>query len=334
MLERRLHCTVVRAFRRRGDPPVYKMSARRLMLRLVLESACASVVHGIRSFGRGADQSVCMGRPVTLLQHTVDSPARMGVMDHFWTTGSSEEQQAAAGVELTISYRFDGETTPSVAFNPAQMAGQMFGAVQLGNSSVWTDGTRAATANTSMYAAGDKMGKNALTSAWFNYYKLPFNRSVVVSASVAPRAGATPQPKACVALYCILRGHEAPAGTSAIVLPSGFALPPGARMELQHTDIIAAPNAFVPLFNVSKGKEALLFMVTLGLTASPPWGTRNRKGQLSTTNNYVEGCWHLMRNSTESLPGQVLGTGTHVHNNCAICASKDRSLSCMLQPIT
>lgn len=281
-----------------------------LVLRLVLASASASAAHGVRSFGRGADQPVCLGRPATLLQHTVESPARVGVMDHFWTTGSSEEQQAAAGVELVISYRFDGETTPSIAFNPAQMAGQMFGAVQLGNSSEWTDGTRAATGNSSMYAAGDKMGKNALTSAWFNYYKLPFNQSVVVSASVAPRAGATPKPGACVQLYCILRGHEAPAGTSTIVLPSGFALPAGARMELQHTDIIAAPGAFTPLFNVSKGKEALLFMVTLGLTASPPWGTRH-KGQLSTTNNYVEGCWHLLRNSTEQLPGQVLGTGTN-----------------------
>jgi hypothetical protein len=220
-----------------------------------------------------------------VLQHTIDSPDRMGIMDHFWTTGSSEEQQAAAGVELTISYTFDGAAAPSVSFNPAQMAGQMFGAVQLGNSSVWTDGTRAATANTSMYAAGDKMGKNALTSAWFNYYKLPFKHSVVITASVAPRPGATPKAGACVQLYCIVRGHEAAANAPAIVLPSGFALPPSARMELQHTDIVAAPNAFVPLFNVSEGKEALLFMVTLGLTASPPWGTRNAKGQLSTTNN-------------------------------------------------
>ena len=30
----------------------------------------------------------------------------------------------------------------------------------------WTDGTRAATGNTSMFAAGDKMGRNALTSGW------------------------------------------------------------------------------------------------------------------------------------------------------------------------
>ena len=276
---------------------------------LVFASTYMSTVQGIRSFGRGFDHPVCLGRPVTLLRHTIDSPERVGVMDHFWTTGSSEEQQAAAGVELVISYKFDGETIPSVSFNPAQMAGQMFGAVQLGNSSEWTDGTRAATGNSSMYAAGDKMGKNALTSAWFNYFKLPFNQTVVVSASVVPRPGSTPKPGACVQIYCILRGHEAPANVPTITLPSGFALPPGARMELQHTDIIAAPNSFVPLFNVSKGKEALLFMVTLGLTASPPWGTRNAKGQLSTTNNYVEGCWHLLRNSTEALPGQVLGTG-------------------------
>ena len=44
----------------------------------------------------------------------------------------SEEAQASKGYQLQISYSFDGETTPSVAFNPAEAMGQMHGAVQLG----------------------------------------------------------------------------------------------------------------------------------------------------------------------------------------------------------
>ena len=53
-----------------------------------------------------------------------------------------------------------------------------------------------------MFAAGDKMGKNALTSAWFNYFKLPFGRSVRVAATLAPRAGSAspPKPGVCIQL--------------------------------------------------------------------------------------------------------------------------------------
>ena len=130
-----------------------------LRLPLCLLLAAAAPARAVRSFGRGYDGPVCLHKPVNVFAHTVASGERLGVMDHFWTTGSSEEQQAAMDTQLWISYFFDGESTASIAFNPAQMAGQMFGAVQLGNSSVWTDGTRAATQNTSMYAAGDKMGK-------------------------------------------------------------------------------------------------------------------------------------------------------------------------------
>ena len=45
-----------------------------------------------------------------------------------------------------------------------------------------------------------------------------------------------------------MRGHEVSlsGGSPAVVLPSGFALPPGARMQLHTTDMVAAPNAFVP----------------------------------------------------------------------------------------
>lgn len=285
--------------------------AANLQRLLLLGAAAAPAVRAVRSFGRGYDARVCVGHASPIFQHTIADPRSMGVMDHFWTTGSSEEQQAEAGVHLMINYHFDGAEQPSLSFNPAMASGQFFGAVQLPANSSWADGTRAATSNLSMFAAGDKMGKNALTSAWFNYYKLPFARTVRVTSTLAPRNGeAPPKPGACVQLYCIVRGHEASSSQPPVVLPSGFALPPSARMVLQRTDVVAAPNAFVPLMNYTDGKQALIFKLGLGLTASPPWGVRNSKTKrLTTRNNYVEGCWHLLRDGNESLPGQVLGTG-------------------------
>ena len=152
------------------------------------------------------------------------------------------------------------------------------------------------------------MGKNALTSGWFNYYKLPFSKSVEVTASLMPRPDTQPKNGACVQLYCIVRGHEVPNDKPAIILPSGLALPPTARMELYRTDIVAAPNAFVPLANISQGKQGLIYKLGLGLTASPAWGNKHEH-RLTVVNNYVEGCWHLLRTHNETLPGQVLGTG-------------------------
>ena len=39
-------------------------------------------------------------------------------------------------------------------------------------------------------------------------------------------------------------------------------------------------------------------------------GSETKDGKLAVGNNYVEGCWHLLRNSTEKLPGMVLGTAS------------------------
>ena len=52
----------------------------------------------------------------------------------------------------------------------------------------------------------------------------------------------------------------------------------------------------------------MLYGLGLGLETSPPWGTQVN-GKLAVRNNYVEGCWSLLRTHAEQLPGQVLGTG-------------------------
>ena len=57
----------------------------------------------VRSFGRGYDARVSLGHASLIFEHQVADPTRMmGVMDHFWTTGSSEEEQAEQGVHLMI----------------------------------------------------------------------------------------------------------------------------------------------------------------------------------------------------------------------------------------
>ena len=127
-----------------------------------LMALLAGVMHSaVRSFGTGNAGEVCLRHPVHLFHHDVSKSTSRGVMSHFWTTGSSEQQLAAASLELRISYAFDAEAE-SITLAPAKAAGQFFGAVNV--SGVWTDGTRAATpANTTLFSAGDKIGKNAVT---------------------------------------------------------------------------------------------------------------------------------------------------------------------------
>jgi hypothetical protein len=94
---------------------------------------------------------------------------------------------------------------------------------------------------------------------------------------------------------------------------TGFTLPLSARMQLlkiEEEDF--GPRAFVPLVNVSAGNSALLYLVAMSLQASPPWAAcadSNCTQWKGGVNNYVEGCWHLLRRHDEALPGLIIGTG-------------------------
>ena len=164
-------------------------------------------VGAVRSFGSGNAGQVCLDKPLEVFAHTIVDRSRTGVMSHFWTTGSSAQQLLASNVEMRFSYAFDGESPPSISFTAAQVAGQFFDAIRVNGTLI--DGTLAATGNTTMFAAGDKVGKNAVTQGWWHQLKLPFQRSVVVTVTLAARTtGHAPAPGACAAVYCVVRGYE------------------------------------------------------------------------------------------------------------------------------
>ena len=143
-------------------------------------------------------------------QHHVSTPSNTGIMSHFWTTGTSQQALASAGLEVQVTYTFD-DASPSphsVTFDPAKAVGQFFGAVNFNGT--WTDGTRAATPqNLSLFSAGDKAGKNAVVEGWWHQTKMPFQDTVAVNLSVVPRGGGpVPASGACATFYMVVRAYR------------------------------------------------------------------------------------------------------------------------------
>ena len=164
------------------------------------------------------------------------------------------------------------------------------------------------------------MGKSATMGGWWNKHKLPFQRSVVVAASVVPRraaAGASSArgnnyaEPACTSADFIVRGYESAAPNAAVTLPSGVALPQTARMGLARIEPGQRVEAYqlAELARLPTGRQGVLHLVNLALETSPPWGTNSANGRYTTRNNYVEGCWHFRRTLSEPLPAMVVGTG-------------------------
>ena len=110
----------------------------------------------------------------------------------------------------------------------------------------------------------------------------------------------------CQYAYVQIRGHEVRKGDRGVVLPSGMELPRSARMQVQRIDNTTFPPlSLVSLANISQGMAAVLFQSTMALSTYPPM------------NNYIEGCFHLLRTANESFPGLVVGTGFEDFYNSA-----------------
>ena len=259
-------------------------------------------------------QHICLGAaPLVFLNHTLQEDATLGVVDQFWVVSGGEVELAKQGLRLVVSYWFDAEAEPSVVFEPAFANGNGWAAVW--QAGAFRNGQQQA-GNLGLFAAGAQMGKSATVGGWWNKHKLPFQRSVVVAASVVPRSTdsihtRSGAPPACASADFIVRGYETTAPTAAVTLPSGVVLPKTARMGLARIEPARRIEAYAlaELARFPAGHQGLVYLVNLALEASPPWGSNSAKGRYSTHNNYVEGCWHFQRTSKEPLPAMVVGTG-------------------------
>ena len=255
------------------------------MVRLLCAAAAAAATAAAappplpKTFGAGLPAPfvpVC-GTPTTILNHTLATDSSVGVLTHFWTTGDVDSN-------VLVEIFMDGEPEPSIAFEPSMACGQGFPG-DMGTDPVSVGG---------LFAAGDKMGKAGAVGGWYFKYRIPFQRSVFVQIRqiVPPPSGD------CQHAYVILRGFEGDAGFAGVTLPSGFTLPLAARLHLQSIDNATFPAlSLVAVANVSSGYAALLLQSTMALSTRP------------AGNNYIEGCWHLLRTAGEGYPGLIVGTG-------------------------
>ena len=76
-------------------------------------------------------------RRAIILNHTLSEQSVLGVMNQFWIVSQSDLVLAEMGARIEVSYHFDGETEPSVSFEPAMASGQGWAAAQLGGQ--WLD---------------------------------------------------------------------------------------------------------------------------------------------------------------------------------------------------
>jgi hypothetical protein len=254
-------------------PPI----VRAPLLALLAARAALADMQPPRTFGVGftASQAPVCASPTLLLNHTLSAGAELGILSHFWCTGDVDRN-------VVVEYFVDGEAAPSIAFEPAMASGQGFPQF-IGDDPL--------AQQASLYEAAGKMGKAGPVGGWYHKYKIPFGRSLLAQIRLINGT-------ACQYAYIQIRGHEVFAGEPGVVLPSGAALPRAARMLLQTIENATfAPLQQVALANVSRGTSAVLYQATLATSTYPPG------------NNYIEGCFHLLRTADEPFPGLVVGTG-------------------------
>lgn len=239
-----------------------------------------------KTFGIGLPASFVpiIGTPTVLLNYTLSVESDLGILSHFWTTGDVDKN-------VIIEYFIDGESIPSIAFEPSMACGQGF-PNDISNDPL--------PQQADLYEAGGKMGKAGAVGGWYFKYKIPFQKSILaqirlINATLSSQYA-----------YIQIRGYEIGIGDTGLVLSNSFELPRSARMQLQVIENNTWPALqFVSLANVSFGYSAILYLLTIALSTYPP------------ANNYIEGCFHLLRTADESFPGLVTGTGFEDEFNSA-----------------
>jgi len=191
-----------------------------------------------------------------IYQHVL-APGDFGVMTHFWTTAPPHVEGG-----VLIRYYIDGETNASIAFQPALACGVGFSDETAPWGLKW-------------------FGKGAADGGWFWNFRVPFQKSVVVTIQhlYGPFGG----------FYVIVRGL-----TNVPVRIGDLQLPSTARLHQFTTNATFAPLALITLASLPSGK-GVFFMHTLSVQSGNP--------------NFMEGCYHWILPGN-TYPGILLASGT------------------------
>jgi len=156
---------------------------------------------------------------------------------------------------MWVEYYIDGESTPSIAFQPSMMCGLGF-PTQI--------------AKDFEYSAGGLCGKTAPVGGWSNTFPIPFYKSAVVTVRADPSDGA-----GCYGGYVSVRGTP----RLPLVLPhSGLPLPTGSRLTLQRQPLaLRQPLEFRDARDAAAGAERLRLQAAGG---RPRRGRRLHRGLL------------------------------------------------------
>lgn len=262
-------------------------------------------------------------RTIPVLNYTLRPGALLGVMDHFWWCAEPGEiTLAQQGLRSELRYFVDGEAEPSVVYEPAMSVGQGFAATTVAGE--WYSAQSQVGDGSTLFSAGSKMGRSGVGGGgWWHRHPVLFQKSIRIEIAVVavPNASrvfgkATEQynatgqhmPPGCLQATAVVRGYER---STPFKTPAGVLLPLEARMRVQRIESeLFAPQAFVQLATIPAGHKALMHLLTFS-TATRPW-TRCTSADCmthQTVNNYVEGCWHLLRTHNEPQPGLITGTG-------------------------
>eukprot|EP01048_Picozoa_sp_COSAG05_P012339 COSAG05_NODE_1226_length_5453_cov_6.202279_2_plen_277_part_00 len=211
-------------------------------------------------------------RNIPVLNYTLRPGALLGVMDHFWWCSSPTEiTLAQQGLRAEVRYFVDGETEPSVVYEPAMSVGQGFAATTVAGE--WFSAQSQVGDGTSLFSAGSKMGRSGIGGGgWWHRHPVLFQMSIRIEIAVVvvPNAtlvfgnitGSPPPlpsfpPPGCVQATAVVRGYER---NTPFKTPAGVVLPLDARMKVQRIESeVFAPREFVPLATIPAGSQALMY---------------------------------------------------------------------------
>jgi hypothetical protein len=224
---------------------------------------CDAPSSALRTFGTGLSNGAITTQEQFIFSWVL-APGDVGVMTHFWITYTT-----ATDPGTIIRYYIDGETEASIQFTPSLAAGVGFYDSQGPWGTKW-------------------FGKGAADGAWFLNFRIPFQKTVLVTAQ---------HQNSNQNFYMIVRG-----ATNLPLSFGGVTVPQTARLNQFVVSGTYQPLDWVTMANVSAGTSGALFMHSLSV----------QSGNL----NFLEACYH-MYTAGQEFPGTLLSTGTEDYYDSA-----------------